>query len=162
MIVVLQAGLSFTLSAALVAFLSLQRPLTLLHKLVLAVIASFLAWTAGLLLVTGGGESPACARLGLLLVLGGIMASSSLWFYLCATLSRLPVVIDHPRATFVAILAPAAIDFAALLSDTQHGLFAGGESLAVFTTPITSVECANWPVKAPCRSTGPLARGSPE
>ena len=138
LIIVLQSGLSLTLSAALAAFVSLQRPHTLLHRLVLAVLLSFLAWTTGLLLVFGAGENPAYARLGLFLVIGGIMTSSSLWFYLCATLSRLPAAIDHPRAMLFAILAPAAVSFAALLSDTQHGLFAGGESIAVFTTPAAS------------------------
>ena len=59
LIIVLQSGLSLTLSAALAAFVSLQRPHTLLHRLVLAVLLSFLAWTTGLLLVFGAGESPA-------------------------------------------------------------------------------------------------------
>jgi signal transduction histidine kinase len=132
---VLQAGITFALSAALAVYVAMLRPLTQLRVVVLGLLACFMSWSAGLVLVHGAASDPLLSRAGALAVMAGVMTASPLWLFMCARLVRVSAVIDRPRAALLALLTPSVLVFTAAASDDLHGLFAGGKTLEVFTQP---------------------------
>jgi len=132
---VFQAGITFALSAALAIYVAMLRPHTPLRAVVLGLLASFMSWSAGLVLIHGAGADPVRARAGALVVMAGVMTASPLWLFMCARLARIPAVIDRPRAALLALLTPAVLVFTAAATDDLHGLFAGGKTLEVFIRP---------------------------
>jgi signal transduction histidine kinase len=132
---VLQAGITFVLSAALAVYVAMLRPHTHLRAVVLGLLASFMAWSAGLVLIHGVGDDPVLARAGALVVMAGVMTASPLWLFMCARLARVSAVIDRPRAALLALLTPSVLVYTAAATDDLHGLFAGGKTLEMFTQP---------------------------
>jgi len=135
---VLQAGLTFALSAALAVYVAMLRPHAPLRPVVLGLLASFMSWSAGLVLIHGAGADPVLARAGALVVMAGVMTASPLWLFMCARLARVSAVIDRPRAALLALLTPVVLVFTAAATDDLHGLFAGGKTLEMFTQPVLS------------------------
>jgi signal transduction histidine kinase len=133
---VLQAGITFALSAALAVYVAMLRPHTQLRAVVLGLLACFMSWSGGLVLIHGAGDDPVLARAGALVVMAGVMTASPLWLFMCARLARVSAVIDRPRAALLALLTPSVLVFTAAASDDLHGLFAGGKTLELFTQPV--------------------------
>jgi PAS domain S-box-containing protein len=132
---VFQAGITFALSAALAVYVAMLRPHTPLRAVVLGLLASFMSWSAGLVLIHGAGADPVLARAGALVVMAGLMTASPLWLFMCARLARISAVIDRPRAALLGLLTPAVLVYTAAATDDLHGLFAGGKTLEVFIRP---------------------------
>jgi signal transduction histidine kinase len=137
-IILFEAGASFALSAALAVYVVLLRPRGPLHHVVLAVLTSFMAWTAGLALVYVGGHHPALARAGALTVFTGVMLAPPCWLFLCARLARIPFAMDQPRAALWAMITPSALLLTAAATDFAHGLFANRHTVEIFTTSYTA------------------------
>jgi signal transduction histidine kinase len=114
----------------------LQKPRSDLHLATLAQLGAFMAWTAGLVLAYLPGAGPATRRFATLTCFFGVMLAAPIWAFVCARVARLSAVSERPRAALAGLLAPSALNFAALATDPLHGLFARGETLAVFTAPV--------------------------
>jgi PAS domain S-box-containing protein len=132
-----QAGATLALCSALGVYVGLQRPRSHLRGPVLAVLAAFLLWTVGLVLIRASGFQPGWSRLGIWLVFGGVMGAAPVWFFLCGQVARLPIVHDHGRALLAALLVPSALTFAALVTDPWHGQFIRGKSIEIFGAPVS-------------------------
>jgi PAS domain S-box-containing protein len=136
--VMLQAGGTFALSAALAAYVALQRPRTPLHGVVLCLLAAFIAWCGGIIVVYGSDFDPLLSRIGAHVFYAGMMVAAPLWLFLCARMADAAVVFDRPRAALVALFTPTALTFTAFATDPLHGLFAHGQIAEMFTQPITT------------------------
>ena len=130
--VIVQSGLTFVAAAALATYVALQRQRTLLHTLVLFLLMALMAWTGGLIGVYAAHDDETWVRAAALLVFAGVMSAPPLWLFLCARLAGVPAVVDRPVAALFALLVPTFLGFASVATDDLHGLFAGGENLAVF------------------------------
>ena len=133
--VIVQAMLTFAVSAGLAVFVGLQRPRTRSHDLVLALLVSFMLWTAGVIFIHGA-ETQATRRIATTMVFTGVVFVSPIWLYLCAYLAHARVVLDHPRASLASLLTPGVAMVCLVATDGSHGLFASGETRAIFHTPV--------------------------
>jgi PAS domain S-box-containing protein len=136
--VILQSGATFALSAALVAYVALQRPRTPLHAIVLSLLGAFMAWTGGMMVIYGSDFDPLLSRIAAHVLYAGVMVASPLWLFLCARVAHAAVVFDRPRAALAALFTPTALIFAAFATDPLHGLFARGQIAEMFTEPVTT------------------------
>jgi PAS domain S-box-containing protein len=136
--VILQSGATFALSAALMAYVALQRPRTPLHTVVVSLLGAFMAWTGGVIVIFGSDFDPLLSRIAAHALFAGVMLAAPLWLFLCARVARAAVVFELPRAALVALFTPTALTFAAFATDPLHGLFARGQIIAMFTQPVGS------------------------
>jgi len=133
--VILQSGATFALSAALFAYVALQRHRTPLHAIVLSLLGAFLAWTGGTMVIFGSDFDPLLSRIAAHALFAGVMVAAPLWLFLCARLVRVAAVFDRPRAALVGLFTPTALTFTAFATDPFHGLFARGQIAEMFTQP---------------------------
>jgi PAS domain S-box-containing protein len=136
--VILQSSGTFALSAALAAYVALQRPRTPLHAVVLCLLVAFMAWTGGMIVIYGSDFDPLLSRIGAHVLFAGVMLAAPLWLFLCARVAHAAVVFDRPRAALAALFTPTALTFTAFATDPLHGLFARGQIAEMFTAPITT------------------------
>jgi hypothetical protein len=136
--VILQSGGTFALSAALAAYVALQRRRTPLHAVVLCLLAAFMAWTGGIIVIYASDFDPLLSRIGALVLYAGVMVAAPLWLFLCARVADAAVVFDRPRAALVALFTPTVLNFTAFATDPLHGLFAHGQIAEMFTQPVTT------------------------
>jgi PAS domain S-box-containing protein len=136
--VILQSGATFALSAALAAYVALQRPRTSLHAIVLSLLVAFMAWTGGLVVIHGSDFDPFLSRIAAHVLYAGVMVAAPLWLFLCARMTHAAVVFDRPRAALAALFTPTVLSFTAFATDPLHGLFAHGRIVEMFTQPVTT------------------------
>jgi signal transduction histidine kinase len=88
------------------------------------------------LLIFGSNFDPALSHLGTVIVYAGVMGAPPLWLFLCGRIARAPLTAEHPRAALAALFTPTLLLFGVFLTDSRHGLFAGGADAAMFTDPV--------------------------
>jgi signal transduction histidine kinase len=121
-VVVLEAGASFALAAALCVYVLGHRPRTALHRPVIAILGTILLWNAGMLLRPGGAAG-ALAGVAFGVQYLGVEALPPLFLYLAMRYTRSPFVEERPIAALWGLLTPALLAYLSLLTNTAHGYF---------------------------------------
>jgi PAS domain S-box-containing protein len=121
-VVALEAGASFALAAALIAYVIGHRPLTHLHRTVIAILGTILLWNGGTLLRLGG-SSDALAEAAFRIQYLGVHTLPPLFLYLAMRYARIPIVEDRPVAVLSGLLVPSFLAYLSLLTNSFHGLF---------------------------------------
>jgi signal transduction histidine kinase len=121
-VVVVEAGASFALAAALIAYVLGHRPPGVLHRTVIAILGTILLWNAGILLRLGGaGDALTEVAFGIQYV--GVYALPPLFLYLAARCARIPIAEERSGAALSALLVPSLLGYLCLLTNSLHGLF---------------------------------------
>jgi signal transduction histidine kinase len=119
---ILQAGASFAIAAALIAYVVGHRPHAALHRTVIGILGTILLWNAGMLLRLGGGPDTLVA-FAFCVQFAGVYGLPPLFLYLTARFTRLPIAEERPSAVLAALLVPSSLAYLSLLTNPLHGLF---------------------------------------
>jgi signal transduction histidine kinase len=121
-VVIIEAGASFAVAAALVAYVLGHRPRAALHRTVIAILGTILLWNAGMLLRLGG-SSDLLTETAFRIQYLGVFLLPPLFLFLAARCARLGSAEERPMALISALLVPSFLGYLALLSNSGHGLF---------------------------------------
>ncbi len=127
---------TLALAFALAVYVAFQRERSLLRWLVLALLGSVIAWTAGIAIVQFGAGDVGIERVGVRTLYLGAMIAAPLWLFLSARLARKAPAIERPMASLAALFTPTTIVFVAMWTDASHGLFANATTAEQFVLPV--------------------------
>lgn len=122
---ILPAALVFSVALAMAAYVFSQREKSRMHWLMLCCHASLMVWTLGTML-RFSVTTQAGLHGSLRLVFLGVFVTPPFWTALAATYARLRIA--ERRGFYVALFAPAALAYVALLTNDMHGLMIREES----------------------------------
>ena len=117
---ILPAALAFATSAVLMGVVALRRDKAALHWLLLALLASLLVWTFGVI-CRFSVTSQAGLEASLRLVFLGIFTTPPLWLLLAGRYAQVPALCER-RGVIAAIWVPSLLGYAALLTNSGHHL----------------------------------------
>ena len=117
---ILPASLAFGTAAALAVAVALRRDKTGLHWLLLSQLGTLLIWTLGAI-CRYSVQTQAGLEASQRLVFVGVFTTPALWLLLAARYARVRPLCES-RAWTVALLAPSAVGYLALLTNAGHHL----------------------------------------
>jgi PAS domain S-box-containing protein len=121
-VVIVEAGASFAVAAALIALVLGHRPRGALHRTVIAILGTILLWNAGILLRLAGGDD-ALTEVAFRIQYLGVYALPPLFLYLAARCARISIVEERSVAVLSGLLVPSLLGYLCLLTNSLHGLF---------------------------------------
>ena len=117
---ILPASLAFGTAAALAVVVALRRDKTPLHWLLLSLLSALLIWTLGAI-CRYSVQTQAGLEASQRLVFVGVFTTPALWLLLAARYARVRWLCES-RAWTIALLAPSAVGYLALLTNAGHHL----------------------------------------
>jgi signal transduction histidine kinase len=115
---VLAASMVLVTASLMAGYVALRREKHELHWLLVAVLLALMVWTSGTI-ARFSVTTEAGLAVALRVVFLGVFATPPLWLLLAARYAQYPVWLER-RPTWVAVLAPSALTYLALLTNEAH------------------------------------------
>jgi PAS domain S-box-containing protein len=135
---VLIPSATFIVTAALLAYVVLQRVRSTLFSGLVALLCSILAWIGGMILGSIAAPDSTWASIGVIVHFAGVCSIASAFALLALRLAHSPLIEEHSRAVRVAMAVPSAFCFALVVTNPWHGLIGAALDGSFFANDGTS------------------------